>query len=119
MKAEEAAIGYLEAIRSDEGFPTCSGLATLKTLTGAPAGITLEMENFRFNDAVAGFGDDQAYPADDVVIVQDGTVLLTLEGGTRYSRIGNVILVVGGTSLDADAFAPVFYERAMAAIEAT
>jgi hypothetical protein len=48
MPAEEAAIGYLKAIRSDEGFPT-------------------------------GYGDDQVYPASDLVIAQDGTVLLSVE----------------------------------------
>jgi hypothetical protein len=119
MPVEELAIGYLKAIRGDEGFPTCSGLATLKTFTGTPAGMTLAMENFRFKDPVEGFGDDQVYPASDVVIVQDGTVLLTLEGGTRYSRIGNVILIVNGLDADADAFAPVFYERAAAALQAS
>ena len=81
--------------------------------------MTLAMENFRFESAVDGYGDDQVYPASDLVIAQDGTVLLTVEAGTRYSRIDNVILIVNGTSVDADAFAPVFYERAVAAIEAS
>jgi len=65
-----------------------------------------------------GFGVDQLYAADDLGPVQDGTVLLTVEGGGLYSRIDNVTLVVGGTSLDADAIAPDFYERCAAAIEA-
>jgi class 3 adenylate cyclase len=119
MPVEGAAIGYLEAIRRDEGFPTCSGLVALKGLTGAPPGMTLAMENFRFKSAVDGYGDDQVYPASDLVIAQDGTVLLTVEAGTRYSRIGNAILLVNAVSPDGDAFAPVFYERAVTAIEAS
>jgi hypothetical protein len=118
MPMEAASIGYLEALRNDETIPTCMGEATLKTLTGAPEGITIGMENFRFLDPVAGYGDDQVTTGSDLVISQDGTVLLTVVGGSRYTRIGNVILVVGGTNPDAEAFAPIFYERALAAIEA-
>lgn len=118
MPMEAAAIGYLEALRNDEQIPTCIGVATLKSLTGAPEGITMDMENYRFDDPVAGYGDDQVRTGSDLVISQDGTVLLTVPGGSRYTRIGNVILVVGGTSPDADNFAPTFYDRAIGAIEA-
>lgn len=118
MPNEAAAIGYLEALRDDEGIPTCIGVATLKSLTGAPEGITMEMENFRFEVPVAGYGDDQVTVSNDLVISQDGTVLLTVTGGSRYSRIGNVILVVGGVTPDAEAFAQIFYDKAVSAIEA-
>jgi hypothetical protein len=119
MPMEAAAIGYLEAMRSDETIPTCMGLATLKTLTGAPPGITIDMENFRFGELIANYGDDQVTTASDLVISQDGAVLLNVEGGSRYSRIGNVILVVSGTSPGTDDFAPVFYAKALEAIDAS
>jgi hypothetical protein len=119
MPMEAAAIGYLEALRSDETIPTCMGLATLKTLTGAPPGITIGMENFRFGDPIASYGEDQVTAASDLVISQDGAVLLNVEGGSRYSRIGNVILVVSGTSPGTDDFAPVFYAKALEALDAS
>jgi hypothetical protein len=117
MPMEAAAIGYLEALRSDEMIPTCIGEATLKTLTGAPEGITIGMENFRFLEPLAGYGDDQVATGSDLVITQDGTVLLTVVGGSRYTRIGNVILVVGGTNPGVEEFAPIFHDKALAAIE--
>lgn|GEM_PF-2090040 len=38
--------------------------------------------------------------------------------GVLSSRTGNVILVIGGTSLDADAIELEFYERGTAVVEA-
>jgi hypothetical protein len=118
MPVEAAAIGYLEALRNDEMIPTCIGRAVLRGLTDAPPGITLDMENFRFLDQIDGYGDDQVIAGSDLVISQDGSVLLTVVGGARYSRIGNVILVVDGVDPDAATFASLLYERAVAAIDA-
>ncbi len=116
MPTPDAAAAYLEAIRSDPQFPVCNGLATLKTLTGAPEGITMEMVDFRLEGPLPGNGDDQAFVAEDLVIYQDGVELLTVVGGARYSRVDNVIIVVGGVSPDADAFASLVYERTAAAL---
>ncbi len=116
MPTSDAAAAYLEAIRSDPQFPVCNGLATLKTLSGAPEGITMEMVDFRLEGPLPGFGDDQAFVAEDLVIYQDGVELLTVVGGARYSRVDNVIIVVGGVSPDADAFASLVYERSAAAL---
>lgn len=111
-----AAAAFMEAVRSEERYPTCLLLATLKTLV-APPGITLDLVDFRFLDALPGYGDDQVIPAGDLVISQDGAVLITVVGGTRFSRIGKVILAVGGVSPTADAFAVLLYERTLTALE--
>ncbi len=89
--------------------PPCLETAIVRTLA-VPPPFSLEHRDIRLSAPIDGFGVDQAFPSSDLVLISDGTELVTFLAGSRYGHVGRVLLISAGVSPCADQFTVRFHE---------
>jgi hypothetical protein len=116
MPDEPSAVAYMEQLRSDDGLPACLSDAVVAQLAfNAGPTLSVEATDPRYSDPIENYGDDQVVMSSDL-FVTSGPTEVTITAGGRFSRIGNLILVVNGAANPMDRFAATYYEKVQAAI---